>query len=170
MLPFSRLHAQRSQRVLFAFLLLFFPREGRPQEPHPVKNHARYTGIASWYGERWRGKRTASGIPFNPNDPVAAHPNLHLPSIVRVTNTSNGRSLYVFVIDRMPKRRGRILDLSSGVAKKLGFTSKGVTPICMEVISYPSIRLVRESLQSPTKITSKGKSQRKSGTKRHVSL
>ncbi|MDR2416836.1 MAG: septal ring lytic transglycosylase RlpA family protein [Holosporales bacterium] len=108
-------------------------------------------GVASWYGGRDRGKLTASGIRFNPDALVAAHATLPLPTVVRVTNLSNGRSVEVFVIDRMPKKRGRIIDLSQSVAKKLGFMRKGLTPVQIEVISRPPMKFVRASLKSSTK-------------------
>ena len=80
-------------------------------------------GMASWYGPGFHGKRTASGEEFNQNDLTAAHPTLPMPSIVRVTNLSNGRSLIVRINDRGPFKSNRIIDLSKKAAEKLGMPS-----------------------------------------------
>ena len=80
-------------------------------------------GMASWYGPGFDGKYTASGEKFNQNDLTAAHPTLPMPSIVRVTNLSNGRSLIVRINDRGPFKSNRIIDLSKRAAEKLGMPS-----------------------------------------------
>jgi len=81
------------------------------------------TGEASWYGPGFHGKYTASGEIFNQNDLTAAHPTLPMPSLVRVTNLSNGKSLIVRVNDRGPFKSHRIIDLSKASAQKLGIRS-----------------------------------------------
>jgi len=80
-------------------------------------------GEASWYGPGFHGKHTASGEIYNQNDMTAAHPTLPMPSLVRVTNLSNGKSLIVRVNDRGPFKSNRIIDLSKKSAQKLGVTS-----------------------------------------------
>jgi rare lipoprotein A len=80
-------------------------------------------GSASWYGPGFHGKRTANGEVYNQNDLTAAHPTLPMPSLVRVTNLENGKSLIVRVNDRGPFKRNRIIDLSKKSAQKLGVTS-----------------------------------------------
>jgi rare lipoprotein A (peptidoglycan hydrolase) len=92
----------------------------------------REKGIASWYGdETYRqrgGHMTANGEAFNPDGLSAAHKHLPLPIFVRVTNLSNRRSIVVRVNDRGPFVKGRIIDLSAGAAKRLGFLQTGNGP------------------------------------------
>ncbi len=85
-------------------------------------------GFASWYGGKFHGRKTASGIRFNMYGMYAAHRTLPLGTILEVTNLENGRKVRVKVIDRGPFVRGRNLDLSYGAAKKLGMLKKGVIP------------------------------------------
>ena len=80
---------------------------------YPAVNHDYdESGIASWYGSKFHGRPTANGEIFNMNHVTAAHPTLPLPSMVRVTNLENGRTLTVRINDRGPFAHGRILDLS----------------------------------------------------------
>ena len=80
-------------------------------------------GMASWYGPGFHGKYTDSGEIYNQNDLTAAHPTLPMPSLVRVTNLTNGKSLIVRVNDRGPFKSNRIIDLSKKAAHELGVTS-----------------------------------------------
>jgi len=100
---------------------------------HPLRTAAGYneTGIASWYGSE-SGNTTAMGVRFNPGKMTAAHKTLPLPSRVRVTNLQNGRQIEVIVNDRGPFKKGRIIDLSHGAAKKIGL--KGVAKVKVEHI------------------------------------
>lgn len=99
----------------------------------------REKGIASWYGyETLRqkgGHMTANGEAFDPNGLSAAHKYLPLPTHVRVTNLENHRSIIVRVNDRGPFVNGRIIDLSAGAARRLGFYKKGTTRV--SVRSFP---------------------------------
>jgi len=81
-------------------------------------------GIASWYGEE-SGNRTAMGIRFRPHALSAAHKTLPLPSRVKVTNLSNGRSVVLIVNDRGPFVKNRLIDLSQGAAKAIGIRGLG---------------------------------------------
>ena len=83
------------------------------------------TGLASWYGEDFHGRRTANGEVFDLNSISAAHPTMPLPSYARVTNLSNGRSLIVRVNDRGPYHGDRIIDVSKNAAHLLGFHASG---------------------------------------------
>ena len=89
------------------------------------------SGRASWYGPGFQGRRTANGERFNTHALTAAHRRLPFGTRVRVTNTSNGRSVVVRINDRGPFIKGRVIDLSKAAAKQLGFVSSGVTKICM---------------------------------------
>ena len=81
------------------------------------------TGEASWYGPGFHGKHTASGEVFDQNDLTAAHPTLPMPSLVRVTNLSNGKSAVVRINDRGPFKSNRIIDLSKKSAQTIGISS-----------------------------------------------
>jgi rare lipoprotein A len=87
------------------------------------------TGIASWYGPTFYGKYTANGEIFDAEAMTAAHKTLPMPVNVRVTNLDNGRSLVLRVNDRGPFVAGRIIDVSEGAAKLLGFYDKGTARV-----------------------------------------
>lgn len=90
------------------------------------------TGVASWYGEDFHGKATANGETYDMNSLTAAHRTLPLPTMVRVTNLENGRSIKLRVNDRGPYARGRILDVSRHAAQLLGFQSSGTARVRVE--------------------------------------
>jgi rare lipoprotein A len=92
-------------------------------------------GTASWYGEYFEGRTTASGEPYNMHDLTAAHPTLPLGSWVRVTNLRNGRVVYVRINDRGPIVPGRIIDLSYGAAEVLHFENKGLQRVRLDLAS-----------------------------------
>ena len=98
----------------------------------------REKGIASWYGaETYRqpgGHMTANGEAFDPDGLSAAHKLLPLPIFVKVTNLSNKRSIIVRVNDRGPFVEGRMIDLSAGAAKKLGFYKQGTARVLVEAV------------------------------------
>ncbi|TDI64892.1 MAG: septal ring lytic transglycosylase RlpA family protein [Alphaproteobacteria bacterium] len=94
----------------------------------------RATGIASWYGKKFHGRRTANGEIFDMNGLTAAHPTLPLPSKVRVTNLENGKQIELRVNDRGPFTRGRIIDVSKRAAKLLGFQGKGTAKVRVEYV------------------------------------
>ncbi len=101
------------------------------------------TGIASWYGPNFHGKKTANGEIFNQHELTAAHRTLQMPSIVRVTNLENGRSIIVRVNDRGPFARGRIIDLSKRAAELLDMKVQGTAKVKVEVLPVES-RMVAE--------------------------
>ena len=92
------------------------------------------TGIASWYGPGFDGKRTASGEVFDTNGLTAAHKTLPMPSMVRVTNLENGKAIVVRVNDRGPFHGDRILDLSRGAANQLGILGPGTAKVRVELV------------------------------------
>jgi len=106
----------------------------RPQESYNLIE----TGIASWYGPNFHGKPTANGERFDQNELTAAHRTLHMPSIVRVTNLENGRSIVVRVNDRGPFKRGRIIDLSKRAAELLGYKNNGTAKVRVQVLPEES--------------------------------
>jgi len=96
--------------------------------------HYSAVGIASWYGDDFHGRATANGEIFDAESISAAHPTLPLPSYVRVTNLSNGRSLIVRINDRGPYAANRIIDVSRRVARLLDFASRGTATVRVEYV------------------------------------
>lgn len=91
------------------------------------------TGMASYYGGSWHGKKTANGEIFNENSLTAAHKTLPFGTKVKVTNLDNGKSVVVRINNRGPYSRGRVIDLSKAAFSKIASTSKGVTRVKLEV-------------------------------------
>ena len=83
------------------------------------------TGAASWYGDQFNGRPTATGERFDMYALTAAHKTLPLPGLVEVTNLENGRTIVVRINDRGPFIRGRVLDLSQGAARAIGIGGVG---------------------------------------------
>ena len=98
-------------------------------------------GMASWYGEDFNGKMTANGEHYNMNTLTAAHRTLPLPSIVKVTNLQNGRSVVLRVNDRGPYVKDRIIDLSKRGAQLLGYLGQGTTRVRVEIMAKESREL-----------------------------
>lgn len=92
------------------------------------------TGIASYYGGNFNGKRTASGEMFNKNAMTAAHRSLKFGTKLKVTNLRNGKTVLVRVNDRGPHVQGRIIDLSQAAAKKIGLAHAGTARVKLEVL------------------------------------
>lgn len=95
------------------------------------------TGVASWYGRQFHGRKTASGETFDMNALTAAHRTLPLNCYVRVTNEKNGKSVVVKINDRGPFHGNRVLDLSYGAAKKLGIVDVGSAKVRIERVDGP---------------------------------
>ncbi len=91
-------------------------------------------GTASWYGDDFHGKKTANGEIYNMGSMTAAHPTLPLPSMIRVTNLRNGKSVVVRVNDRGPFAKNRVVDVSEKAATLLGFKDLGTTEVKIELL------------------------------------
>ena len=118
---------------------------GRRYTPRVQPNY-QAEGLASWYGPKFHGKRTANGEIFDQYALTAAHKTLPLPSKVRVTNLDNGRQLVVRVNDRGPFVGDRIIDLSRRSAQLLGVEKVGVAPVRLELLDSGP-HLLTEPLQ-----------------------
>lgn len=95
-------------------------------------------GVASWYGEKFHGRRTSSGEPYDMYRMTAAHKSLPLPTYVRVTNLKNGRSITVRVNDRGPFVHNRVIDLSYTAATRLGIIENGTGLVEIEALTGQS--------------------------------
>ena len=96
------------------------------------------TGMASWYGRQFHGRKTASGDTFDMYAMTAAHRRLPLNCYIRVTNKANGKSVVVKVNDRGPFHGNRVLDLSYAAANKLGIAGSGTGNVTIERIDAPN--------------------------------
>lgn len=121
-----------------------------------------FTGVASWYGPGFHGRRTANGEKFNQNEMTAAHKTLPFNTRVRVTSVSNGRSVIVTINDRGPYVRGRMIDLSAAAAKAIGLGGRGIGKVKLEVLELPATTDhfagsrstdTREGPQAPRRVT-----------------
>jgi rare lipoprotein A len=125
-------------------------RQGGPNKPYTVlgENYEPLTrdvplkerGMASWYGRKFHGRRTASGEVFNMYGLSAAHRTLPIPSYARVTDVKTGKAIIVRINDRGPFHSARVMDLSYGAAVKLGVAARGSAEIEFERLTFDEIR------------------------------
>lgn len=92
------------------------------------------TGVASYYGGKWHGRKTANGEIFDTNTLTAAHKTLPFNTKVKVTNVNNGKSVIVRINNRGPYSKGRVIDLSQAAFKKIENLGKGITKINLEIV------------------------------------
>ena len=92
------------------------------------------SGIASWYGEEFHGRRTSNGEVYNMHELTAAHRTLPFGTVAEITNLKNGRSVTVRINDRGPFVGNRIIDLSYAAARMLDMVGPGVIPVRLEVV------------------------------------
>ena len=106
------------------------------QQYRVLSNEAGFAeeGLASYYGNKFHGRRTSSQEVYDMYAFTAAHKTLPLPSFARVTNLDNGKSIVVRVNDRGPFHKGRVVDLSYAAAVKLGYREKGVARVRVEAL------------------------------------
>lgn len=104
-------------------------------------------GIASWYGDDFHNKKTANGETYDMRAITAAHRTLPLPSIVRVTNLENGRSIIARVNDRGPYVKNRIIDVSQKGAELLGYRQNGTAKVKVEILARES-KAIKEAMLS----------------------
>lgn len=135
-------HCGPHQRVLSAILLTLAtvlwlggcaaPRLEMPSTDQQVQEgRAIDTGVASWYGERFHGRRTASGETFDMTQLTAAHKSLPFGTRVRVRNLDNGREVEVRINDRGPFTPGRVIDLSHAAAAAIGILQSGTARVAV---------------------------------------
>lgn len=109
-----------------------------PTGQHTVQRAVPFqVGVASWYGEAFDGKTTASGEPFDMYELTAAHRTLKLGSWVKVTNLRNHRWVLVRINDRGPVPEERIIDLSYSAARVLHMSGQGLAKVRLDVVTTP---------------------------------
>jgi rare lipoprotein A len=113
------------------------------------KSRAYQVGTASWYGQQFQGKQTASGELFNMQDFTAAHLTLPLGTFVKVTNLRNGRAVLVRINDRGPVVDGRIIDLSYNAARALGFRDRGLQKVRLDLYQPENSRRATLAMLRP---------------------
>lgn len=117
------------------------PEGDQTQAPLVADEPWKQRGLASWYGKRFNGRRTASGERFNAGGFTAAHRTLPIPSYVRVRRVASGDEVIVRINDRGPFHPGRVLDLGHAAAKKLGMVALGNAEVEMELATEEEWRL-----------------------------
>ena len=110
---------------------------GRRYEPMGTRAPYRSIGVASWYGRRYHGQKTASGEPYDMFAMTAAHPILPIPSYARVTALRSGRSVVVRINDRGPFVNDRLIDLSYVAAYRIGLIESGTGAVEVELLLPP---------------------------------
>ena len=103
---------------------------------YPMRKVAEFsqTGKATWYGNKFHGRKTSSGERYDMNMMTAAHKTLPIPSYAKVTNLANGKSVVVRINDRGPFHSSRVMDLSKAAAGKLGFINQGTANVRVEQV------------------------------------
>jgi len=112
--------------------------KGERYEPENTDVPMVESGLASWYGKPFHGRRTASGEVYDMNAMTAAHKTMPLPSYALVRNPANGREVVVKVNDRGPFAKGRVIDLSRAAARKLGIS--GVAQVLVRRLTHDEIK------------------------------
>lgn len=113
------------------------PKEHKPSKSTNRTKYYTMTGIASYYGPGFHGKKTSSGEILNQNALTAAHRTIPFNSYINVTNLKNHKSVVVRVNDHGPKLKSRILDISVAGARALGFIKNGIVPVSLQVVNRP---------------------------------
>lgn len=106
----------------------------KEQHKHTARNHYQ-SGVASYYADKFNGRRTANGERFSNSEMTAAHKTLPFGTLVEVTNTRNGRSVVVRVNDRGPYAHTRVVDLSKAAARQLGIHGAGTAHVKLAVLN-----------------------------------
>ena len=99
-----------------------------------------YKGTATYYGQNYTGRLTASGERFHKDSLTAAHKTFKFGTVVKVTNLINDSVRFVKINDRLPKSSNHIIDLSYGCAKQLNFIRRGVIPVTLEIVDTVPIK------------------------------
>lgn len=113
--------------------------DGKTYQPTMVSVGDAFSGVASWYGKDFHGKKTSNGEVYNMHDMTAAHKTFPMNTMLKVTNLKNNTSVVVRVNDRGPFVGTRIIDLSYLAATRLDLVAKGTGPVALEVIGFAGV-------------------------------
>ncbi len=128
--------------------------DGKKYYPTTVSEGDTFSGIASWYGKDFHGKKTSNGEYYNMYDMTAAHKTLPMNTMVRVTNLRNSRSVVVRINDRGPFVSTRIIDLSYAAASRLGIVVRGTAPVRLVVVGFKG--LINANRTTPSRVRLSG--------------
>jgi rare lipoprotein A len=117
-----------------------------PSAPTAVQSGDNMEGLAAVYSDKLQGHKTASGQAFSQSKLTAAHPSLAFGTKVKVTNTKNNKTVEVRINDRGPTQAGRVIDMSSAAASKIGLSKKAMVPVKLEVVAEAPAKKSRKSL------------------------
>ena len=113
--------------------------------PASASGEHKMEGVAAYYGNRFNGRKTASGQRFDNAAMTAAHNTLPFGTRVKITNTKNNRSVVVRITDRGPTTPGRTFDLTRAAASRLGYVRSGMTEVKAEIVSAAPAKKVRKA-------------------------
>ena len=116
------------------------PATASPPAPAATQTGDNMEGLAAVYSDKLAGHKTASGEVFSQSKLTAAHPSLAFGTKVKVTNTKNNKSVEVKINDRGPTQAGRVIDMSSAAAAKIGLGRKAMVPVKLEVVAEAPAR------------------------------
>lgn len=125
---------KRFLRFLFLVFLVLFTKLNAQEPSDPVPEIKTYYGTASYYADKFEGRKTASGDAYDHENLTAACNVLPLNTWIKVTNLRNNKSVLVRTNDRLHPKMNRIVDLSKAAAKILGYTNSGLTRVKVEVL------------------------------------
>lgn len=108
------------------------------RDSKPGRGEKTMTGVASYYGKGFHGKKTANGEIFDMNDLTAAHKTLPFGTTLRVTNLNNNKTVEVRINDRGPFVKNRIIDLSYAAAKRIDMIGTGTARVKLEILNSPA--------------------------------
>jgi rare lipoprotein A len=132
-MPSAILHRRLAAALCLALLAGSCAGRKQPADSKDLRGYEE-RGIASYYGKKFHGRTTANGERFDMHELTAAHRTLPFDTVVRVKNLNNGREVRVRINDRGPFKKGRIIDLSRGAAKKLDMIEAGIVPVRIKVV------------------------------------
>ena len=146
---------------------------GKTYYPTMVRIGDTFSGVASWYGRDFHGKKTSNGEYYNMYDLTAAHKTLPMNTMVKVTNLRNNRSVIVRINDRGPFVNSRIIDLSYAAAKRLDMIAKGTAPVRLEVVGFGGVinrgGNIQEAVEMDNYLVQIGAFRREEGARRFAS-
>lgn len=131
--PFSLNRIFTALLFCMALPLCMLAQERKSKPKSSARSKAQY-GTASYYSDKFNGRKTANGEIYNSKKMTAAHNKLPLGTWIKVTNLSNKKSVVVKVNDRLHPKNKRLVDLSRAAAQKLGYVGKGLTKVKVEVL------------------------------------